>query len=185
MLVMTIEPFSVFDEETCSFIESKKPVKLQMEHSLLSISKWEQKIHRPLLEAFKEKAKKPVTAKEFLFYCQCMTINDVPDNVFYGLTEANLREILEYINDPMTATWFSDDNSGSKEHKILTNERIYGYMVGLQIPFSCEKWHINRLMTLITVCSNANNPKKMSKKDTVKKYADLNKQRRAAMNSKG
>ena len=124
--------------------------------------------------------------KEEEFREKINRINEVESKVFYGLSENNIKDIMEYINNPMTATWFGDDGDDRKgEHKILTNERIYGYMVSLEIPFSCEKWHINRLMTLITVCSNNNNPKKMSKKDTVKKYADLNRQRRAAMHTKG
>lgn len=186
MLTITVKPFSVFDEATETFITVDKPVTLKMEHSLLSISKWEQKIHKPLLEGFMKNSKKPLTPTEFLYYCECMCLNEVESKVFYGLSENNIKDIMEYINNPMTATWFGDDGDNKKgEHKILTNERIYGYMVSLEIPFSCEKWHINRLMTLITVCSNNNNPKKMSKKDTVKKYADLNRQRRAAMHTKG
>lgn len=131
-------------------------------------------------------AKEPITGEEMLLYIKCMTINAVDENVYYGISQEQFKDIIAYINDSSTATWFAEKNSPRGDRKILTNEVIYSYLVALQIPFRpVETWHINRTMTLIRVCNEANNPKKQSKKQTAAQYASLNKQRRALSGSKG
>lgn len=181
MLPITIKAGEFYDEQLGEFVEVKE-TKLQLEHSLISLSKWESKWCKPFL------SETPKTAEENVDYVRCMTINqNIDPNVYYGLTPAQIKEINDYINAPMTATWFSEDKKNAKKNKeVITNELIYYWMVALQIPFECEKWHINRLLTLIRVCNVKNEPpKKMSQKDLLSRNRSLNAARRAKMGSRG
>jgi len=128
------------------------------------------------------------TDEESVDYIRCMTINkDVSPDVYDRLSPENLKEIYEYIYAPMTATTFRNDPTrkpGPKE--IITSELVYYWMVALQIPFECQTWHLNRLITLIGVCEVKNQPdKKMSKSDIMKRNAALNAANRKRFNSKG
>lgn len=188
-LPITIQPKELFDEENNRFINVKE-THLVLEHSLISISKWESKYKKPFLV---EKSMSNV--EEVLYYIKCMTVTpqNVDDIVYTCLTEDQIKEIVAYINDPMTATWFSDDKQNStksKKKEILTSEVIYWQMIALQIPQGFEKWHLNRLLTLIRVCAAKNeeqygDKKKMSKSDLLRRNAALNAQRRAKMHTKG
>jgi hypothetical protein len=169
-----------WDEEKGEFIEPKVQV-LQMEHSLVSLSKWESKWCKPFL------TKTAKTSEELLDYIKYMTVTqNVKPEVYDHLTESNIREIEAYINAPMTATTFAEDKTGKANRDIITSELIYYWMVALQIPFECQKWHLNRLLTLIRVCNIKNAPpKKMSKRETMSRNAQLNAARRQQLNSKG
>jgi len=170
----------IFNESTNEF-NYIKPCTFQIEHSLLSISKWESKWHKP----FFSKDKKSM--EELYSYIECMTITPNIDPVVYRCIPANeLDKISEYLEDPMTATWFKKDNKTAGSREVVTSEIIYYWMVALQIPFECQKWHINRLLTLVKVCNEKNQPgKKMSKNDIFRQNAKLNAARRAALKSKG
>ena len=153
---------------------------LHLEHSLVSLSKWESKWCKPFLSSEK-------TDEEFLDYIKCMTISSkVSNDVYNRLTLENFREISDYINAPMTATTFSDDKTKKTNREIVTAELIYYWMVSLNIPFECEKWHIKRLLTLIRVCEIKNNPpKKRSRREIMSRNAALNAARRKQFNTKG
>ena len=156
---------------------------MQLEHSLLSISKWESKWCKAFLESREEK-----TYEEVIDYIKCMTLNkNVSDDVYRCLTQENITAINDYIAAPMTATYFSNNERGKRNSEQVTSELIYYWMIALQIPFDpCQKWHINRLLTLIRVCNVKNQPpKKMSKRSTASQYAKLNAARRQQMNSRG
>ena len=181
MLVITIPATEQFNESTGEFLETKEQT-LQMEHSLLSISKWESKWCKPFL------SKQDKTYEETLDYIKCMTLNkNVDDSVYACLTQANIDAINEYIGAPMTATYFSTHERGGKNGEQVTSELIYYWMIALQIPFDpCQKWHINRLLTLVRVCNIKNQPpKKMSKRDIMSRNSALNAARRKQMNTKG
>lgn len=156
-----------------------KSYTLCLEHSLISISKWESKWHKPFLSSEK-------TDEEFLDYIKCMTLtNNVPDAAYEQLTKENVDEIMKYVNDPMTATTFSKENKKTSR-EIITSEIIYSWMITLKIPVEFEKWHIRRLLTLIRVCEIKNSPpKKMSKKEIMSRNTALNAARRKQFNSKG
>ena len=173
MLTITVPASEYFDPETETFFSTKEQ-KLVLEHSLISISKWESKWGKSFLDKRTQK-----TRGESLDYIRCMTITqNVDPLVYYALTPKNLEEIVNYMEAPMTATWFSQDN-GPPSREILTAEVIYYYMVSFQIPFECEKWHFNKLMTLIRVCSEKNKPpKKMSKRTIMSRNQALNALRR-------
>lgn len=154
---------------------------LKMEHSLVSVSRWERKWKKPYLTL------EPKTDEEFYDYLRCMTIapKDVPTIVYRSLPQSIIDEAINYINDPMTATTFPKDNRRASR-EIITAEIIYYQMFSLNIPLECEKWHLNRLMTQIRVCAVKNSPKKkMSRRETMSQNAALNAQRRKARNSKG
>lgn len=179
MLNIIIPELELFDERTSEFIYYGEE-HLQMEHSLVSISKWESKWNKPFLSASDK------TLDEVMDYIYCMTLTpNVKPDVFGRLTEQNINEINEYINAPMTATTFSDVNQkGSRE--IVTSELIYYWMVTLNIPFECQYWHLNRLLTLVKVCNVKNNPpKKMSREEILARNRQLNAQRKQQMNTRG
>lgn len=181
MLELTIQAYTLFDDATQEFTEVPERT-IQLEHSLLSISRWESKWNKPFLS---EEAK---TDDEIVDYTKCMTITkNVPDIAYHMITLEQFKAINEYISASMTATVIHDKEPGRGKNEVMTSELIYYYMIACNIPFECEKWHLNRLMTLIKVCGIKNdpNPKKQSVAETMKSNAALNAARRKKMNSKG
>lgn len=179
MLRITIPEIEKWDEEKQEFVYTKSQT-LCLEHSLVSISKWEAKWHKSFLSTTNK------STEEVIDYVKCMTITqNVPDEVYANLTNANVSEVSDYIQEPMTATTFSQDNS-KPNRDIITAELIYYWMISFNIPMECQKWHINRLMTLIRVFNVKNNPpKKMGKSELLRRNAELNAARRKKMNTKG
>lgn len=178
MLQVTVPAKEMWDDKNCEFITLKEQT-LQMEHSLVSLSKWESKWCKPFLGTDK-------SIEELIDYIRFMTTTrSVDPNVYFRLTDKNLSDIREYIESPMTATVFSDrDSRPSRE--VITSELIYYWMITLGIPFECQKWHLNRLLTLIKVCNIKNSPpKKMSRSEMLKNRTELNAARRKKLNSKG
>ena len=180
MLQITIPAVELWDERKQEFITTKEQT-LQLEHSLVSLSKWESKWCKPFLN------KQEKTFEETLDYIKCMTLTqNVDPEVYNYLTNENIKEINEYIEAPMTATYFSDEKTSKTSREQVTAELIYYWMIALNIPFECQKWHLNRLLTLIKVCSIKNQPpKKRSKKDIMSRNAALNAARRKQLNTKG
>jgi hypothetical protein len=182
MLVITV-PISPegWDDEKQEFVEPKTQT-LQLEHSLVSLSKWESKWKKSFISS------KNITNEEMFDYIKCMTLNkNVDPTVYDHLTESNIKAVKSYIEDPMTATTFAKENGGSKNREIITSELIYYWMIASNIPLDpCQKWHLNRLITLIRVCSIKNTPpKKRSKRDIMSQNAALNASRRKQMNTRG
>lgn len=186
MLEIVVPEAELYDEEKQKFIVVKETT-LQLEHSLISISKWESKWHKPFLSQKNEKR----TIEELKDYVKCMTLTQkVPDNVFDCLTEDNLLAIKEYINDPMTASTISKNDpkasGGGSSGVAITSELIYYDMIALAIPFECQKWHLNRLLMLIRICKIRNQPsKKMSRNSTISQYAAMNAARRKSLGTRG
>ena len=180
MLRIVVPAGEVFDEATNTFYSTNECV-LELEHSLVSLSKWESKWCKPFL------GKEEKTQEETIDYVRQMTINDnVPSDVYSCLTEQNLTDILEYINAPMTATWFAEDKHARPSREIVTSELIYYWMIALNIPMECQHWHLTRLMTLIKVCNIKNTPpKKMGRRELMNRNAGLNASRRQGFNSRG
>lgn len=181
MLPITLpEGTDLWDEKKEEFIPGKKQTIL-LEHSLVSISKWEAKWHKAFL------GKQEKTYEEVLDYIRCMTVTQNVDPVVYNrLTNEDIQKINDYIENPMTATVLNDRNQKGGNRETLTSELIYYYMIALNIPFECEKWHLNRLITLIRVCDVKNTPpKKMSGREIMSRNAALNAARRKKFNTKG
>lgn len=180
MLTITIPAVEMFNEKTQEFVTSKEQT-LQLEHSLVSLSKWESK----WCKAFLSKEEK--TLEETIDYVKCMTITqNVNPNVYNNLTRSNIEAINNYIDAPMTATTFYEDKQKGRNKETITSELIYYWMISLNIPMECQKWHLNRLLTLIRVCNIKNTPpKKMSRSEIMSRNAALNKARRKQLNTKG
>lgn len=182
MLQITIPETELFDDVRQEFIYINKPVTLSLEHSLVSISKWESKWKKPYI------SQEEKTAEETLDYIRCMTITqNVDPQVYYALSDENLKEIKEYIEDPHTATTFTEIGSPRKKSSEgVTSELVYYWMTAYQIPWEAQKWHFNRLMILIKIASIKNSPeKKMSKSEAFRSQRELNALRRAKSKSKG
>lgn len=180
MLEITIPSVECWDESRDMFITTKEQT-IRLEHSLVSISKWERKWHKAF---YSDKEK---TAEEVIDYIRCMTITKNVDHDIYNyLSKDNIEQINSYIEDPMTAYKFYDDKKGKINGDTITSELIYYWMITLNIPVEFEKWHINRLLTLIKVFNVKNQPvKKMNTKELMDRYRALNKARREQLNSKG
>ena len=180
MLQLVIEPREEWNETTQEFVYTKGQT-LQLEHSLVSISKWEAKWCKPFL------SKDQKTYEETIDYIRCMTLTQNIDPRIYSLlSKENVEKVNEYIEAPMSATKVPEEKNGPKSRETITSELIYYWMISYQIPFECQKWHLNRLLTLIRVCSFKNAPaKKHSKRDLMSRNAALNAARRQQMNTKG
>lgn len=179
MLEIIIPGLELYNEETNEFT-CYDDVKLELEHSLVSISKWESKWCKPFLDG------KDKSLDEIVDYVRCMTIsNNIESDVYDRLTEENLVVINEYIGRPMTATTFNNEKK-STGREIITSEIIYYWMVSFNIPFECQYWHLNRLLTLIKVCNVKNNPpKKMSQKEILARNKALNDARKRELGTRG
>ncbi len=183
MLQIKVPDREFLDDKTMEFFTIKGAT-LTLEHSLISISKWEAKHKKAFF------SDDGMTPEESLDYIRCMTLTqNVDPAVYLLLNQNNLKEIQEYISDPMTATVIDSNENGygpKKKAKKYTSEEIYYYMTVFNIPFECEKWHINRLLTLIKIANEQNKPKKkMSKKAQYEKWDRINEQRRRALSTKG
>lgn len=180
MLRIVIPAAEQFDDATQTFITTKEQT-LQLEHSLVSLSKWESKWQKPFL------AREPKTTEESIDYVRCMTLTqNVDPNVYLAITPQLLAEVSAYIDASMTATTFPKSNKGKPNREVITAEIIYYWMISYNIPFECQKWHLNRLLTLINVCNVKNGPqKKLSRKELYARNRALNAARRKKMNSRG
>lgn len=180
MLQITIPGQEAWDEANNKFI-TFQDTSICLEHSLISISKWESKWHIPFLDGGKK------TTEQISDYIRCMTITpNVKPEVYNFLSRDNVNDVLKYIEDPMTASIVKELGGRRRNSELVTSELIYYWMVALQIPFECQKWHVNRLMMLIRICNAKNQPdKKMSKRSAMQQNAALNAARRQRMRSKG
>jgi hypothetical protein len=180
MLIITVPGIEHFNEESQEFV-TVDDVTLQMEHSLVSLSKWESKYEKPFL------GKSDKTTEEVLDYVKLMTLTpNVPEEVFLKLSEENISDINSYIDAKMSATWFNEPPGAPRSRDVITAELIYYWMIEFNIPFECETWHLNRLFTLIRVCNiKQAKPKKMSRSEIAARNRELNAQRRAQLGTKG
>jgi len=179
MLKISVPLAEGFDEATKQFVDTETYA-LELEHSLASLSKWESREEKAFL------GKEEKTNEQVLRYIKDMTLtSDVPWEIYLRLSPENIQQINAYINAKQTATWFNDQRT-RPSREIITAELIYYWMVSLQIPFECQYWHLNRLITLVRVCNEKNQPsKKMSRSDAARRQRELNAQRRANMGTRG
>lgn len=180
MLRITVPDREYWDERKQEFVNIKGG-ELKLEHSLVSIAKWESKWCKSFLNTNEK------TDEETIDYIRCMALTqNVDPNIYNNLSNKNIEDIKNYINAPMTATVFYNTENSSSNREVVTAELIYYWMIAYNIPFECQKWHINRLLTLVRVCGIKNNPpKKMSRGEIMRRNAALNEQRRKQMNTKG
>lgn len=180
MLQIIIPSIEMWDEVEEKFVYTKEQ-KLSLEHSLVSLSKWESKWCKPFL------SKEAKTVEETIDYIRCMTITqNVNPEIYRYITNDNIKEVNKYIEAPMTATTINEPKGNSVNREQITAELIYYWMIALNIPFECQKWHLNKLLTLIRVCNIKNRPpKKMSKSQLMSRNTALNAARKRQLNTKG
>ena len=184
MLEIVIPETEFFDDVKQEFYTVSAQT-IQLEHSLISISKWESKWRKPFLANTGDR-----TVEESVDYIKCMTLSrSVFPETYLALTQENVDAVADYINQSQTATWFNDApgvKKSSTSSQVVTSELIYYWMIALNIPFECQKWHLNRLLTLIRVCNIKNSPpKKMSRRDLHARNRALNDARRQSLNTTG
>lgn len=185
MLELVLQPreYTVETPEGDVLLHKTPGGTLLLEHSLISISKWESKYKKPFMSKTEPKSK-----EESLYYIKCMTLNkNVSDDIYIGITDRDIDKINEYIDDSMTATWFTEDKSSRRGgREIVTSELIYYWMIALNIPVQFEKWHLNRLITLIKVCElKQRDPKKMKRNEIFARNTKLNEARLKQTGSRG
>lgn len=181
MLLLEIPETELFDESTDRFITIKAQT-LKLEHSLISISKWESRWLKPFLSSNNK------TREELLDYIKCMIVSPIQDpNIINYISAKEIKTISDYMDSPMTATTvtFFEQNKQKQKSETITSELIYYWMISAGIPFECEKWHINRLFALLKIFSAKNTPKKKMTKDMAQSQAALNAKRRAKLKSRG
>ena len=184
MLELTLPPreYTIETPEGEVLFKSTPGGTLLLEHSLISLSKWEAKFKKPFLGGEQK------TREESIYYVKCMNLNkNINNDVYDLLSDADINKINEYIEDPMSATWFNESPNSRKSRKeVITSEIIYYWMIALNVPVQFEKWHLNRLMSLIKVCEiKQRDPKKMKKNEILARNKKLNDARRKRSGSRG
>ncbi len=179
MLKIVVGGDEMFDEGTETFVRQGGTV-VELEHSLVSLSKWESKFEKPFL------GKDEKTGEEVLGYIEAMILNEVPEGILSKLSDDNVAEINKYIDAKMTATWFREAPGAPQTREVITSELIYYWMIAFEIPWEAQYWHLNRLFTLVRVCNlKQAKPKKMSRSEAAARQRELNAQRRAQLGTKG
>ena len=179
MLELHIPQGELFDFESSKIVKLPA-IDVRLEHSLLSMSKWESKWEKPFI------SKGEKSPEETLDYIRCMTLNRVSDRVYSNLTTLEIDQISKYIDSPMTATTFRENGQADKNREMVTSELIYYWMIALSVPVEFENWHLNRLLTLIRVCNIKNTPpKKASKREILNRNRNLNAARKQQLGTTG
>lgn len=180
MLTLIVAGVESFDDSSQEFVV-EGGIRLELEHSLVSLSKWEAKHEKPFL------GNEEKTPEEVISYVEAMTLTPgIPPEVYTKLEPGHFTAINEHIDAKMTATWFSEAPGAPRSREVITSELIYYWMTVFNIPFECQYWHLNRLFTLIRICNiKAAKPKKMSRNEQAARQRELNAQRKAQTGSKG
>lgn len=181
MLRLIISGDEVFNEETNEFSPIEDDVVMDLEHSLISLSKWESEYQKPFLSSGKK------TAEEIMGYIKAMVVTpNVNLDSLYRCPKQSIDKIQQYIDSTQSATTFGTLPSTRGPGEIITSELIYYWLVAYTIPFECQYWHLNRLFSLIRICNNKNSkPEKMSRRELAERNARLNAERRAELGTKG
>lgn len=180
MLKIIVLGEEFYDEVTESF-NTVGDLVLELEHSLVSLSKWESEFQKPFLSPGKK------TTQEVYDYIKTMILSEeYPSNILDRFSAENFQQINDYIESKQSATTFGEMPPNSGRSEVITSELIYYWMVTFNIPFECEVWHLNRLFALIRICNVKNSkPKKMSRNQLAQRNRELNAQRKEQLGTTG
>ncbi len=180
MLKLTVLGQELYNEVTEEF-STQPDVVLELEHSLVSLSKWESKNQKPFLAPGEK------TPEEIIDYISCMIISpEVNSEILFRMSQQNLEDIRNYIDSKQSATTFGEMPQRPSRVEVVTSELIYYWMVAFTIPPEYQYWHLNRLFALIRICNVKNSkPKPMSKNEIAMRNREINEQRRQQYNTKG
>jgi hypothetical protein len=180
MLTLFIEPIELFNEETQTF-QTLDGFELELEHSLVSLSKWESITKVPFL------SKTDKTPEDIRLYIEAMIISPIyPPNAVGRMTQSNIDQVNAYLESSESATTFGTMPEVKGRGETITSELIYYWMVAFNIPFECERWHLNRLFSLIRICNIKNTkPKKMTARQLAERNARLNEERKQKYQTRG
>ena len=181
MLRIVIKDEELWDEEKEEFVDGEVVATLDLEHSLLSLSKWESKYQKPFLSTMDK------STEEMIGYLKAMVVTPNADlDALYKCSQENINQIQEYIDSPQSATTFGLMPERRGPGEVITAELIYYWMIAFTIPVEFENWHLNRLFALIRICNIKNQkPKKMGRHEIAQRNRSLNEQRKAALGTKG
>ncbi len=177
MLTIDLGTLEIFDGDKNEFTYETGGI-VRFEYSLKAVYEWEGKWKKPFLKG-------ELTYNETIDFYKFMALDEF-DTKF--INDDVIKIISDYILNEGTATKFSDTKSDTPTVKgrTHTSEEIYAMMFSAGIPLEFENRNLNRLLTILRIISVQNNPpKKMSKEEILKQNANLNKQRRAQMKTKG
>jgi hypothetical protein len=179
MLRITVTMSESFDEEKQEFLS--ETFDLELEHSLVSVSKWESIWEKPFL------VQEDKTPEEVFSYIECMILNpDPPPEIVYKLSERDLKVVHDHIASKATATWFNEQKVAGRSSETFTSELIYFWMSSFAIPFEAENWHLSRLLTLIRIHNVKNQkPKKMNRNEMAAQRRAENERRKKALGTTG
>lgn len=180
MLRIIIEGDELFDESTNEFSRVGDIV-IDLEHSLVSLSKWESMYQKPFLSSEKR------STEEIFGYLKAMMLDaDIDSNLVRRFSQKTIDQIQEYIDSSQSATTFGNMPARNGPGEVITSELIYYWIVSYNIPFEVERWHLNRLFSLIRICNLKNSkPKRMSRNEIAQRNRELNAQRRAELGTSG
>jgi hypothetical protein len=180
MLRITLQGEEFYNEVTEEF-STVGDVVLELEHSLISLSKWESKFEKPFLSP------KDKTAEEILGYVEAMIMTpDLPTDVFARFTQEHISKVNAYVDSKQSATTFAEIAKPKGRSEVVTSELIYFWMTTFHIPFECENWHLNRLFALIRICNIKNSkPTKMSRSEIAQRNRQVNAERKAKLGTTG
>jgi hypothetical protein len=180
MLTITVLGEEHWDQENEKFVYPDS-FKLELEHSLVSLSKWESKWEVPFL------GEKPKTTEMVLDYIECMILTpDPPADWISKLSKENIEEITAYFDSKQSATWFNDHHPEPKTGETITSELVYYWLDICDIDWQAQYWHLNRLLTLVKIHTvKQAKPKPMSRSEMLRRRRALNKQRLKEMEEGG
>lgn len=176
MLRIEVNRIELFDEEASKLIDYPHTI-LTLAHSLLTISKWESITNKPFMVPKALERKYPKTPQDLILYMDCMVVGNSPKYSGTVLWHLHRQTVFDYMASPQSATVIRDHAPSNRSGKFITSEEIYLWMINYGIPFEAERWHINRLLTLIKMRSIQENPKKRSQDEVVKELTALTKKK--------
>lgn len=162
-------------------------VYLRFEHSLVSLSEWEQEYEKPF---YSSKTVDNRTEKEMVSYFEYMLISGIEYRPLVRLASPEqMLALTHYINKGSTATTVKEMAQKAGPNETPTSELMYYWLVAFKIPFKpTDEWHLHRLLMLVKVCGAKSTPSgrnKVNKRELAMSMREINEQRLRDLGTKG